>query len=60
VVSKVNATVNEILTSAETKASLDKLNVLLRPGSPQDFASFIKSDTPKWSQMVRESGATAQ
>ena len=60
VVSKVNAPVNEILTSADTKASLDKLNVLLRPGSPQDFASFIKSDTPKWSQMVRESGATAQ
>jgi tripartite-type tricarboxylate transporter receptor subunit TctC len=59
IISKVNATVNEILTSRETKASLDKLNVLLRPGSPQDFAAFIKNDTPKWSQMVRESGATA-
>ena len=60
IVSKVNATVNEILTSAEAKASLAKLNVLLRPGSPQDFVAFIKSDTPKWSAMVRESGATAQ
>ncbi len=59
IISKVNATVNEILTSRDTKASLDKLNVLLRPGSPQDFAAFIKNDTPKWSQMVRESGATA-
>jgi tripartite-type tricarboxylate transporter receptor subunit TctC len=60
IIGKVNATVNEILTSADTRASLAKLNVLLRPGSPQDFAAFIKSDTPKWSEMVRESGATAQ
>jgi tripartite-type tricarboxylate transporter receptor subunit TctC len=59
VVSKVNTTVNEILTSAETKASLAKLNVLLRPGSPQEFSAFITKETPKWSEMVRESGATA-
>jgi tripartite-type tricarboxylate transporter receptor subunit TctC len=59
IVSKVNATVNEILTSAETRASLAKLNVLLRPGSPQEFAAFITKETPKWSEMVRESGATA-
>ena len=60
VIGKVNATVNEILTAAETKASLDKLNVLLRPGTPKEFSEFIAKDTPKWSQMVRESGATAQ
>jgi tripartite-type tricarboxylate transporter receptor subunit TctC len=60
VVSKLNATVNEILSSTEGKANLAKLNVLLRPGSPKDFSDFITRDTPKWSQMVRESGATAQ
>jgi tripartite-type tricarboxylate transporter receptor subunit TctC len=60
VVSKINTTVNEILTQSETKAALAKLNVLLRPGSPQDFAAFITKETPKWSEMVRESGATAQ
>ena len=60
VVSKINTTVNEILTQSGTKATLAKLNVLLRPGSPQDFAAFITKETPKWSEMVRESGATAQ
>jgi tripartite-type tricarboxylate transporter receptor subunit TctC len=60
VIGKVNAIVNEILTAAETKASLAKLNVLLRPGTPKEFSDFIAKDTPKWSQMVRESGATAQ
>jgi tripartite-type tricarboxylate transporter receptor subunit TctC len=60
IVSKLNATVNDILTSPEAKSSLDRLNVLLRPGSPQEFSAFIAQQTPIWSAMVRESGATAQ
>jgi tripartite-type tricarboxylate transporter receptor subunit TctC len=60
IVAKLNATTNDILRSPEAKQSLDKLNVLLRPGSPQEFAAFIAKETPPWSQMVRESGAAAQ
>ncbi len=60
IVDKLNATVNDILRSAEAKATLDKLNVLLRPGTPQDFARFIQSDTPKWSEMTRASGAKVE
>ena len=44
----------------EAKESLAKLNVLLRPGSPAEFAAFVAKETPVWTQMVRESGATAQ
>ena len=60
IISKLNATTNDILRSPEARQSLDKLNVLLRPGSPQDFAAFVAKETPAWAQMVRESGATAQ
>jgi tripartite-type tricarboxylate transporter receptor subunit TctC len=60
IVHKLNATVNEILKSAETKATLDKFNVLLLPRSAEDFAAYIAKETPPWSEMVRESGATAQ
>jgi len=60
IVAKLNATINDILRSPEARQSLDKLNVLLRPGSPQDFATFVAKETPAWAQMVRESGATAQ
>ncbi len=59
IVAKLNATINEILRSDEAKSSLAKLNVLLRPGTPQEFAAFIAKETPVWGQMVRESGATA-
>jgi tripartite-type tricarboxylate transporter receptor subunit TctC len=60
VIDKLNAALNDILRSEEAKQSLAKLNVLLRPGSPQEFAAFVGKETPIWSEMVRESGATAQ
>jgi tripartite-type tricarboxylate transporter receptor subunit TctC len=60
VIAKLNATINDILRSPEAKTSLAKLNVLLRPGSPQEFATFIAEQAPKWTNMVKESGATAQ
>jgi tripartite-type tricarboxylate transporter receptor subunit TctC len=57
IIAKVNATVNDILRSPEANASLAKLNVLLRPGTPRDFSDFIAEVTPKWAEMVKESGA---
>jgi tripartite-type tricarboxylate transporter receptor subunit TctC len=60
IIDKLNATLNGILRSPEAKESLAKLNVLLRPGSPQEFADFVAQETPLWTEMVRESGATAQ
>ena len=51
---------DDILRSPEAKESLAKLNVLLRPGSPEQFAAFVAKETPVWTEMVRESGATAQ
>jgi tripartite-type tricarboxylate transporter receptor subunit TctC len=60
VIDKLNATINDILHSPEAKESLAKLNVLLRPGSPREFADFVAQETPLWAEMVRESGATAQ
>jgi tripartite-type tricarboxylate transporter receptor subunit TctC len=59
VVSKVNATVNDILKSPDTAAALAKLNVLLMPGSAEEFSAYIARESPKWSQMARESGASA-
>ena len=59
IVDKLNATLNDILKSPEAIASLGKLNVLLRPGTKQEFGAFIAKETPVWQQMVKASGATA-
>jgi tripartite-type tricarboxylate transporter receptor subunit TctC len=60
IVQKLNAGLNDILRSDEAKAALARLNVLLRPGTPKEFADFVAKETPVWQQMVRESGASAE
>lgn len=60
IVAKLNATINDILRSPEAGQSLAKLNVLLRPGTTQEFAVFVAKEVPVWAEMVRESGATAE
>jgi len=60
VTSKLNDTINDVLRSAEAKASLAKLNALILPGSSQDFAAFIADQSPKWAELVRLSGATIE
>jgi len=60
IVDKLNVTINEILKSPEALESLARLNVLPRPGTPQEFAAFVAQQTPIWTEMVKESGATAQ
>ena len=59
IVARINATINDILQSPETKTALANLNVLLRPGTPQDFSAYIAKETPAWSAMAKESGAAA-
>jgi tripartite-type tricarboxylate transporter receptor subunit TctC len=59
IVKKLNETLNSILRSNEAKAALAKLNVLLLPGSPQDYTSYMAKQVPIWSEMVKASGATA-
>jgi tripartite-type tricarboxylate transporter receptor subunit TctC len=60
VIAKLNADINAALGSAEVRESLRKLGVEPRPGSPQDFATFIADETPKWQNIVRASGVTVQ
>lgn len=60
IVQKINATVNDILKSPETKAALDKLNALLLPRTTEEFATYIAHEVPPWTKMARESGAKGQ
>jgi tripartite-type tricarboxylate transporter receptor subunit TctC len=60
IVQKLNATVNEILKSPDTRATLDRLNVLLLPKSTDEFKTYIAHEVPPWTAMVKESGAKAE
>jgi tripartite-type tricarboxylate transporter receptor subunit TctC len=56
IVKKLNEAVNASLNSPETKARLAKRGLEGRPGSPAEFANFIKSEWPRWADIVKTSG----
>ena len=59
VVDALNRAINEGLQSAEMKESLARFSAIAKPGTPADFAAFMRSELPKWAEIVKLSGATA-
>jgi tripartite-type tricarboxylate transporter receptor subunit TctC len=60
VIDKVNAAANVALRSPEMMASMKRLGVDGSPGSPQDFATFIADEAPKWADIVKASGVKVE
>jgi tripartite-type tricarboxylate transporter receptor subunit TctC len=60
IVGKINAAINETLRSPEMKESMAKLGMDAKIGSPQDFAKFIKEETPRWTAIVKSTGVKLQ
>src|SRR5215471_15818607 len=60
VIDILNRAINDGLQSAEMKANLIRFSAIAKPGTPQDFAAFMQSELPKWADLVKLAGATAQ
>jgi tripartite-type tricarboxylate transporter receptor subunit TctC len=60
IVGKLNAAINETLASDEMKAAMTKLGFDAKIGSPQDFAKFIAEETPRWTEIVKQTGVKVQ
>jgi tripartite-type tricarboxylate transporter receptor subunit TctC len=56
IITKLNRETNAALTSPEMKASMRRLGVEGRPGSPKDFADYIADQAPQWAEIVKISG----
>jgi tripartite-type tricarboxylate transporter receptor subunit TctC len=52
VVARLNAAINEVITSKAMEDTLTKLVARARPGSPQDFAAFMAAESKKWSETI--------
>ena len=57
-VGKLNAAINETLHSPEMKESMAKLGFDAKTGTPQDFATFIAEEIPRWTEIVKTTGVT--
>jgi tripartite-type tricarboxylate transporter receptor subunit TctC len=53
IIGKLNAAINESLTSPEVTAAFVRLGAEVRPGSPQAFGAFLAAETQKWSTVAR-------
>lgn len=53
IILKLNTVINEGLRSHEMQASLTKLGMEPRIGSPQDFAALIAAEFQRWSAVAR-------
>ncbi|HEY2758939.1 MAG TPA: tripartite tricarboxylate transporter substrate binding protein [Pseudolabrys sp.] len=56
IVAKLNAAVNEALKSPEAQAHFAALNLRAVGGSPDDAATFIRSETKVWSGVIEQAG----
>jgi tripartite-type tricarboxylate transporter receptor subunit TctC len=58
-VQKLNQDINAVLKEKDLSERLAGLGAEVLTGSPRDFADYIAREIPKWSKVVRDSGAKA-
>jgi tripartite-type tricarboxylate transporter receptor subunit TctC len=58
-VDQINRQINSVLMEKDFREKLAALGAEVRTGTPQDFAAYIAAEIPKWTKIVRESGARA-
>jgi tripartite-type tricarboxylate transporter receptor subunit TctC len=56
IVRTLNAAINQALGSPEVKDRFEALNVEGRPTTPEEFRTFVKDQTERWSKVVKEAG----
>src|SRR6266852_631986 len=56
IISKLNRTINEIISEAEMKARFKELNLIPVGGTPADMAKLKKEETERWTKVIRDAG----
>jgi len=59
IIAKLNKAVNEVLNSPEGKAHFAKLNLHAAGGTPAEAATFIKTETKVWGDVIKEANVPA-
>jgi len=59
VVGALHAAVGKAMATPALRAQLTALGIEPAYGTPEEFAALIKAELPKWAEIVKKSGATA-
>jgi tripartite-type tricarboxylate transporter receptor subunit TctC len=57
IVSRLNSEINAILKDATVKSTLNAQGFELVGGTPEDFATLIRSESDKWAPVIKKTGA---
>jgi tripartite-type tricarboxylate transporter receptor subunit TctC len=57
IVATLNRAANAALNAPEVRKALADLGVDISGGTAEEFAAYIKSEIPKWTAIVKASGA---
>ncbi|HEX4411840.1 MAG TPA: tripartite tricarboxylate transporter substrate binding protein [Xanthobacteraceae bacterium] len=56
IIAKLNAAANTALRSTEVLDRFHQLNITAAGGTPEEAGAFIKSETARWGQVIRDAG----
>jgi tripartite-type tricarboxylate transporter receptor subunit TctC len=59
-VERLNQDINAVLSEKDLRERLAALGAEVVTGTPRDFADYIAREIPKWSKVVKDSGAKAE
>ena len=59
VVQKISADIHHVLETAEVKQRMADIGLTPVGNTPEQFDAYIRSEIPRWAQVVKASGATA-
>jgi tripartite-type tricarboxylate transporter receptor subunit TctC len=57
IVARLNTEVVKVMKTADARERMAALDADIATGTPEQFADYIKSETAKWSRVIKESGA---
>ncbi|MGE5526415.1 MAG: tripartite tricarboxylate transporter substrate-binding protein, partial [Rhodospirillaceae bacterium] len=60
IITKLNAEVNKVLQRQDVRERIEGLGGEILGGTPEEFAAYIRSEIPKWTKVVKDSGARAE
>jgi tripartite-type tricarboxylate transporter receptor subunit TctC len=54
ILQRLNSVLAKILSSEDVKANFAKQGAVPQPGSPTEFATFIRDESARWGEVVRK------
>jgi tripartite-type tricarboxylate transporter receptor subunit TctC len=60
IITRLNSEINKLLQAPDMRERLMSQGAEIIGGTPQSFAAYIQSEIPKWTKVIRDSGARSE